>query len=135
MPELPEIATPINEDLVLPLAGADGVIRKYAVKPTRASQWMGLSALNRAIEAEVQGRPYADDEAAAIGRAQEILLGADVAAQMVADDVLFADMQRATRTARMWHLTGCDTEAAMAEWSGKAPAVTTPKGKAGAAAS
>lgn len=140
--------TPLNEDLVLPLAGEDGVVREYHVKPTRAGQWIRLTVLRDARQkiedkrkAEAAKPPKAApgltaEERAAVDTSHLTLLGKETAEQMIADDVLMSDMQRACTAAEIYHLSGCDTGAALAWFNPKAPTPSsTPKARTGAAAS
>jgi hypothetical protein len=122
MPEFLLIPSLVDPDLVLPIKGADGEVRKYRIKPATAKQYITLQAL---YSVESSGSTPAGENAQRLAeidsydKAWALTLG-DAAKQMQDDGISAADLRRASQTAYQWHLTGGDDAAAEAVWSGKA---------------
>lgn len=131
MPEFLLIPSVVDPDLVLPIKGADGEVRKYRIKPATASQFITLQAL---YSVEALGATPAGENLARLAavdsfdKSWALTLGDEVSKAMQDDGISATDLRRASQTAYQWHLTGGDDAAAEAVWSGKdqSPAETTP---------
>ena len=121
MPRFASIPALVEEDLVLPIPGADGVEREYRIKPATAAQFLTLQVV--AANEKGQEVSGADREALeSIKTFEEVwaqTLGLDTVRAMVKDGISSQFFRRASQTAYQWHITGGDSEAALGVWLGK----------------
>lgn len=138
MPEFDVVETMPDEQLVLPIKGADGEIHRYTIQPVTGDWWWKFAALRQVLSDAEMGTTSAKEdidlastlETLGSSGMKALCLGVDVAKQMLTDGVSGADMQRAIRTAFAWHASAGDNDIAKREWSGKvtpteAPSSTT----------
>lgn len=134
-----EPVTPLNEDLILPIMGGDGQWRDYVLKPSTAEEWVRISAIRQTMVAGPLRASKRDSDSMPDSQMgfDELILGAETCAAMIADAIDGKDFQRAVKTGFQWRASGCDDEVAAAVWSGKSlsPDSTTLTGTDGDEAS
>lgn len=137
MPEFDVVEALPDEQLVLPIKGADGQVRRYTIPPVSAEWWWKFAALRQVMTDTEMGTAPAEEDIDlasslhSLGTAgmKSLCLGADVAQQMITDGVSGADMQRAINAAFAWHASAGDAEQAKRAWLGKGMTTTAPSSK------
>ena len=137
MPKFDALEEALDEDLVLPLRGADGEMRDYTITAPDWPSALRARAMAGLADTLSLGKEPSADELAAAGELGDdavhtFALGADTYRAVIADGVGAEQFARAVTTALFFKMG--NAKAAEAVWSGKAQNQRIRSAKAGGGA-